>query len=221
MKVSLSRLHFPVTTLGVGSRIGIWFQGCSIKCPGCVSKDTWETERGGTRTESVFAALSPWLKDADGVTISGGEPFDQTDALRALLESLRAATRKDILVYSGYAWERIQPTISAWGGLIDVVISEPFDSKAGQTLLWRGSDNQRMHLLTPLGESIYREMVNAKRSTAPRALDIFIQDGEVWMAGIPNPGDLKAIQSKLAQAGYFSKTSESNAGKESELPIFA
>lgn len=43
MRMILSRLHFPVTTLGPGRRIGVWFQGCSIRCAGCISRDTWET----------------------------------------------------------------------------------------------------------------------------------------------------------------------------------
>lgn len=44
MNLALSRMHFPVTTLGPGDRIGIWFQGCSIRCTGCISKDTWDPE---------------------------------------------------------------------------------------------------------------------------------------------------------------------------------
>ncbi|MCT5046402.1 radical SAM protein, partial [Pseudomonas aeruginosa] len=27
--------------MGTGRRLGIWFQGCSIRCPGCISADTW------------------------------------------------------------------------------------------------------------------------------------------------------------------------------------
>ena len=41
MNISLSRVHFPVTTLGPGQRLGLWFQGCSIRCAGCISADTW------------------------------------------------------------------------------------------------------------------------------------------------------------------------------------
>ncbi|WP_461325238.1 4Fe-4S cluster-binding domain-containing protein [Bradyrhizobium diazoefficiens] len=41
IRISVSRIHFPVTTLGPGRRLGIWFQGCSIRCPGCISMDTW------------------------------------------------------------------------------------------------------------------------------------------------------------------------------------
>jgi hypothetical protein len=30
----LNRMHHPVTTLGYGTRAGIWVQGCTIGCPG-------------------------------------------------------------------------------------------------------------------------------------------------------------------------------------------
>ena len=69
MRMRLSRLHHPVTTLGPGRRAGIWFQGCTIRCPGCMSVDTWprRPERNVTVTSvldwlaSPFRArFSPW-----------------------------------------------------------------------------------------------------------------------------------------------------------------
>lgn len=42
MEIAINKIHFPVSTLGFGQRLGIWFQGCSIRCPGCISRDTWE-----------------------------------------------------------------------------------------------------------------------------------------------------------------------------------
>ncbi len=44
MNILLNKAHFPVTVLGPGRRIGIWLQGCSIGCAGCISQDTWEAD---------------------------------------------------------------------------------------------------------------------------------------------------------------------------------
>src|SRR4051794_30769668 len=104
--IALSRIHFPLTTLGPGRRIGIWLQGCSIRCPGCISLDTWAKGRGATTVDAVLDSVRPWLAAADGITVSGGEPFDQEAALEALLHGLRARTSADILVFSGYPLER-------------------------------------------------------------------------------------------------------------------
>src|SRR5207244_4169493 len=105
----------------------------------------------------------PWLAEAEGVTISGGEPFDQADALRALLTAVRERTTGDILVYSGHAFETIAPLVANMHGLIDTLISDPYVADAPQTLWLRGSDNQRMHCLTSVGEARFGALVNARK----------------------------------------------------------
>ena len=92
MKIALSRIHYPVRTLGPGARIGVWFQGCAIRCPGCVSMDTWAVGQHVTTLDEVKEGLLPFLA-SDGVTISGGEPFDQPEAL--LDSSLRDVKQDD------------------------------------------------------------------------------------------------------------------------------
>ena len=221
MRLFLSRLHFPVTTLGLGRRIGIWFQGCSLRCPGCVSADTWAYGHGETSVADLLMSIGPWLSEADGVTVSGGEPFEQIEALELLLRGMRAAlgTSRDIFLYSGFDWEKIAPRVSTWNALADVLISDPFRADAGQTLAWRGSDNQRMHLLTDLGHSRYAEWVAAPRTALPNALDVFFSNGEVWMAGIPAPGSLEALRTRLSEVGFCSTTSQ--ARHAVAAPVFA
>jgi anaerobic ribonucleoside-triphosphate reductase activating protein len=178
-------------------------------------------DRGETTVADVLEAITPWISVADGVTISGGEPFQQPEALEMLLHGLRqlSTSKIDVLVYSGYPWEQIAAIVGRLDGFIDVLISDPFDAKAGQTLLWRGSDNQRMHLLTPLAEDRYRTLVDAPRSTLPAALDVFFEDGVVWMAGIPLPGTMEVLRNQLAEAGFSSTTSEARSA--SFLQIFS
>jgi anaerobic ribonucleoside-triphosphate reductase activating protein len=108
MQVRLNKIHYPVTALGPGRRIGIWFQGCSIGCPHCVSRDTWVADARYLVGVANILVLCRELSDADtsGVTISGGEPFEQPDALVELLDGLHAWRREtehpiDFLCYSG------------------------------------------------------------------------------------------------------------------------
>ena len=208
MKLFLSRLHFPVTTLGFGRRVGVWFQGCSIHCRGCVSQDTWPFGRGETTLELVCAQVKPWLPEAEGVTLSGGEPFDQPAVLRALLRWLRPRVSGDIALFSGYTWEQLAPHLGDMEGLIDLLISDPFDAAAGQTLALRGSDNQRVHLLTPLARERYAGLASARRDAAARAFDVAFDGNTVWMAGIPAVGDLERLRQLLAEAGINAGTSE-------------
>lgn len=223
MRFSLSRLHFPVTTLGPGRRVGIWFQGCSLHCPGCISTDTWAHGRGETTVAEVLKAVSPWLAEADGVTISGGEPFEQIDALECLLSALRAeiGLDKDVLIYSGQSWEKIAPRVTSWPELADAVISDPFVRSAAQTLAWRGSDNQRLRPLTELGRARYEGWLQAARADLPKALDVCFDGDTVWMAGIPDAGSLLGIQRALAEAGFISSVSDAEDGSTFSLPVFA
>ncbi|WP_116811457.1 4Fe-4S cluster-binding domain-containing protein [Steroidobacter cummioxidans] len=200
--IAISRLHFPVTTLGPGRRLGIWLQGCSIRCPGCISVDTWPEGRGLTTVSQTLRALQGWLNQADGITISGGEPFDQPDALRDLLRSLREQTSVSVLVYSGYPFERIAAWLERNPGLIDGLMSEPFEVSKPQTRALRGSDNQQLHLLTPLGMSALAD-IDRPVGEQDRALDaMFDADGTVWFAGIPMRGDLARLRAILADAGH-------------------
>jgi anaerobic ribonucleoside-triphosphate reductase activating protein len=221
MRIFLSRLHFPLTTLGLGRRVGIWFQGCGIRCPGCVSADTWEHGVGETTVAAVMDSISPWLAEADGVTISGGEPFEQLVALEELLAALRGeiGSNKDVLLYSGRSWESIAGRVSAWPGWADVVISEPFLQSASQTMAWRGSDNQTMHLPTELGESRYAGWIEAPRSTLPKVMDVFFENDSLWMAGIPEPGGMEAMETALADAGYSFASSRAARPRPSSAPL--
>ncbi len=202
MELFLSRVHFPVTTLGPGRRIGIWFQGCSIRCSGCISADTWALGRDGIGLDELLAGIRPWLEIADGITVSGGEPFDQPEALIALLAALRGESSADILVYSGYPLERLVESLAHAQGLIDALISDPYDEAHDQTLALRGSDNQRLSLLTELGRLRFAGYERPLTSTEA-ALDLmFDAEGSVWMAGIPRRGDLVRLREVLARDGH-------------------
>ena len=205
--IAISRAHFPVTTLGPGRRLGIWMQGCSIRCPGCISADTWAAGRGVVSIADLLLRVGPWLDQADGITISGGEPFDQPDALGALLTAIRDRSRADILVYSGHAREAIEPIVSNLQGLIDVLISDPYLADAPQTLALRGSDNQRLHCLSPLGEARFGDYQHA--ALPGGALDVmFDDDGTVWLAGIPRRAEWERLQRRLAELSTSVVTSE-------------
>lgn len=205
-RIAISRVHFPVTTLGPGKRLGVWLQGCSIRCAGCISADTWAAGRQPILLSELVAQIEPWLAVADGVTISGGEPFEQPDALRLLLRAVRERSGADVLVYSGYPFEAISTELERMQGLIDAVMTDPYRADAPQSLALRGSDNQRLVCLTPLGEERFGPLRAQEDST--RAFDVmFDEDGSVWLAGIPRREDWSALQDGLRARGLRFATS--------------
>lgn len=211
MDLRLSRVHFPVTTLGPGRRLGIWFQGCSIQCPGCISADTWATNRGQTTLEAVLGQVDLLLPEAEGITVSGGEPFDQPEALIGLLSALRQRTTADILVYSGYPVEVLGAVLARAQGLIDVLISDPFELDSPHSQPLRGSNNQRMHVLTALGRERFNQYERSL-TQADKSMDVmFDEDGSVWFAGIPSRGDFQRLRDLLDSEGHLVQISADKA----------
>ena len=207
LKVGISRVHFPVTTLGPGKRLGIWFQGCSLRCEGCISVDTWATAKTLIPIDQLMMALSSYLPLVDGITISGGEPFDQFDALLAIVVQLRKKIKVDILLYTGYSIEDIPDQLQQIKPYIDVLISDPFQRQTSQTLRLRGSDNQRLHCFTSQAKekyAYYQQVV----TTNDNVLDVmFDAEGVVWFAGIPKRDDFIKLQTILKQQGHQLKVS--------------
>ena len=107
MDIAISRVHYPVSSLGPGRRVGLWFQGCSIRCTGCISTDTWAFGKGVIEISEILELLDSWLPESDGITITGGEPFDQPDQLRQILSHCRNYDHISIFVYSGYSLESL------------------------------------------------------------------------------------------------------------------
>jgi len=208
-QIKLSRVHFPISTLGPGNRLGIWMQGCSIRCKGCISADTWANGNEQSTVQDLLSSVSDWLSLADGVTISGGEPFDQPEALRCLLIELRKRNRNaDILVYSGYSKELLEPHLSEMVDLIDCLISDPYLIEETDELPLRGSDNQRLTTLTPLGNERFYEY-KTRKTKKSRKFDFMIEEGgEVWLAGIPRRDDFRKLEAVMSAQNHKIYTSQ-------------
>ena len=216
--VLISGLHYPVNVLGHGRRVGIWLQGCSIACPGCVSKDTWPFDE---RKRTTVSAVMEWVRshahaDVDGVTISGGEPFEQPLALHALIKAIRTwfevlraneriAKDRDILCYSGLPWRKIRGQYEEILLNLDAVIPEPYVANLPVCNL-RGSSNQNIHCLTLLGKARYGDL----KSKVCRSLQVDIDEaGGLVLIGIPEKealtlmeNDLKGLEITLGGASW-------------------
>lgn len=206
--LQLNKAHWPVTVLGPGRRIGLWVQGCTIHCRGCVSQDTWASDPAKT---IAVRDLIAWCRRVaangfDGVTISGGEPFEQPAGLAALLEGLhrwrRAAVLDfDILCYSGFplkTLERKHPRLLA---LLDAIIPEPYVDNLPISNVWRGSNNQPLVPLSERGRARYTQYVDARTQAGGKRMQAAVEGGRVWMIGIPERGDMERVEALCASRG--------------------
>jgi anaerobic ribonucleoside-triphosphate reductase activating protein len=140
---------------GPGTRFVIWFQGCSLGCPGCFNPDTHAPGARSRHTQHTVDELVAQMMapgDAiEGVTLSGGEPFEQPDAALALVSAVRARTGLSILIFSGYTIEEIRELPHLQGPAIlahiDVLVDGRYEARRRLGRGLRGSVNQRIHLL--------------------------------------------------------------------------
>ena len=207
MDILLNKAHYPVHVLGPGRRIGLWLQGCSIACPGCISQDTWEADPGRRMPlQQLLAWCAERIAACDGVTISGGEPFEQPQALAALLAALDAWRGPhghdfDILCYSGHSLRRLRRRHSDLLARIDALISGPYRAAAGPGGCWRGSANQLLTPLTGRGRRRYAGCEAASASDGDKRMQMSVADGRVWLIGIPRHNDMQALQALCRQRG--------------------
>lgn len=208
MNILLNKAHFPVTVLGPGRRIGLWLQGCSIRCKGCVSRDTWPADPA--RAMPVQALLD-WCRriaadGLDGVTLSGGEPFDQPKPLAALLDGLDAWRRSagldfDILCYSGYPLRTLEKKHAKLLARLDALIPEPYADGRPLGKLWRGSDNQTLVPLSARGAARYAAHLDAPQAADAKRMQFAVEDGKLWFIGIPHRGDMLLLEALCRQRG--------------------
>lgn len=206
--LQINKAHWPVTVLGPGRRVGLWVQGCTIHCPGCVSQDTWP--RDAARTLAV-ADLVTWCRETsagklDGVTISGGEPFEQPQGLAALLAQLAAWRKRDgldfdVLCYSGMPRKVLERKHAPILALLDAIVPEPYVNDLPQGPLWRGSRNQPLVPLSERGHARYAPYLDASAEAGGKRMQASVEGGRVWMIGIPGRGDMAAVEALCASRG--------------------
>jgi len=197
--VLLRLLHWPVLTLGPGRRIGIWFQGCSIGCDGCLAPENRPFD--STRKvplDVVEQSLRDLLdrEEVDGVTISGGEPFDQPEALGAIVGMLRGLGVDDVLVYSGYGKEHLLREHPETIGALAALVDGPFVRGAFTDAVWKGSANQTLTVFNPKFDERYALW---STGTKGRLQTVRYMD-EVHLVGIPRQQDVPSLVSKVRNA---------------------
>jgi anaerobic ribonucleoside-triphosphate reductase activating protein len=192
--VRLNSVQAGVTTLGPSPAVCVWVQGCGIGCRDCMSPNTWSGSGGASARVTDVAA---WAVDTGlaHLTISGGEPTDQADALCELVDVLRAERPWTVTCYSGRTREQLERDIPSGSAALlerlDLLIDGPYATEQHAPLRWRGSRNQRLHALS--------ERVRIPDDDMSAGLEMFTgDDGTFTLVGVPSaPGLVAALRSQM------------------------
>ena len=96
-------------------------------------------------------------QDIEGITISGGEPFEQAAAVADLTEIVRG-TGLTVMCYSGFTLAELKQKksedVQRLLENIDVLVDGRFIEAKAEPLRWRGSSNQKIHWLSGAYEDL-------------------------------------------------------------------
>ena len=139
---------------GPGVRAVIWVQGCTIGCDGCYSQSTHPHRKVHLVDPVELAKWVCSIEDIEGITLSGGEPFEQSEAVAELVCSVKQIRPElSFFLFTGYEVTFLQQStnnhVQAVLGITDMLSSGPFVADLYDAdLLWRGSSNQYLSYLS-------------------------------------------------------------------------
>lgn len=181
------RIHnmlFHTRVLGPELRAAIWLQGCSRRCKGCMSPLTQPLDGGRLEDVEKIIHLLLAVKEIEGITISGGEPFLQADSLAYLLSELRQRSDLGIIIYTGYRLDELKEmndrNTERIISLADIIIDGEYVDELNNGGALKGSNNQKVHFLSDRYlkyRAVYEEKV--------RNVEVFATERDLFMVGIP------------------------------------
>lgn len=182
--MEVGKVLYPIKSLGINTRVGIWTVGCFRNCFNCSNPELQYSDK--SKDASVETILES-IKDFkfDGVTISGGEPFLQIKELAKLVRLINEQLHiDDILIFTGYTIKELESMndidVNYILSHISVLVDGPYIENLHTELPLQGSSNQVVHILNKKYEKEYKEYLSKEKT-----FDIFKDNKEVHFIGIP------------------------------------
>lgn len=130
-------------TDGPGINLVLVTQGCKANCKGCHNPDTHRLD-GGTKMmiEPLFKHIT---ESTTGITISGGEPLLQLEAVKEVYRIAKGRNLKRIL-YTGVTYPRFLNEFPDFAEYLDYVKIGPYvESLRSSAVPYYGSTNQEIY----------------------------------------------------------------------------
>lgn len=152
MKIRLAApIQYDSIVDGEGMRAVLWTQGCPHKCPGCHNPSTHDFDGGFlTETDEIINELKENIMFQDGLTLSGGDPFMQVEAVLEVAKYIQSVG-KNIWAYTGFTFEKLiemskrNSKVRELLENIDILVDGKFIlEQKSLDLFYMGSRNQRV-----------------------------------------------------------------------------
>lgn len=180
----VDQILYPITTLGPGTRLALWVSGCSRQCEKCANPELWERQvYQKIAPQKLIQAINSVIDNGiDGITITGGEPFDQATDLCEVIDGLPG--KIDVLIFTGYKYDELLEREDAKELLsrVDVLIDgEYVDELNDNKSALKGSMNQHIRYLNKNVQLEYEKYL-----AEGRKIQNFVYDYKTVSVGIHN-----------------------------------
>ena len=153
--LNYDKFTLSVDTNGPGRRIVLWVQGCTLACKGCFNKELWAHRKNYvTSTDELSSYLLKLLDehDCEGLTLTGGEPLQQAQAIGDLLEKIQDANYTSV-VFTGYTLQELENAgdsqINHVLTLIDILIAGRYNHENKDIVrTWAENPDKTVHFLS-------------------------------------------------------------------------
>lgn len=186
MQLRVAQIVEDTEAEGPGHRFALWVQGCSLRCPGCCNPEMFSADKGGA-LHDVEALVQRVLAvpGIEGLSVLGGEPFEQPEALGELCTRLHEAGRS-VMVFTGYTLAELRalpsPHVARALAAIDLLVDGRFDAALPDTQRrWIGSTNQTLHFFT--------SRYSPSDFNAPNTVELRFENGALTINGWPAAAD--------------------------------
>ena len=140
-----SIMRNPSLCDGIGYRTVLFLQGCDLHCKGCQNPSTWDITKGKINDVKELSRTLRSRCFNKELTITGGEPLMQKEALLDLLKELKDF---DLCLYTGHELNEVPQEILNYLKYIKV---GPFVQKLKTTTKpFVGSKNQEFWEVTKI-----------------------------------------------------------------------
>ncbi|MDD4344859.1 MAG: 4Fe-4S cluster-binding domain-containing protein [Bacilli bacterium] len=141
MRFNVARINLCTEAEGPHKRMAIWFQGCTIGCPGCCNPELQEMKEAHILSLQEIISIAKKSKEEngiEGVTYLGGE-----STLQKHLPELSNEFHKvglGVILFTGYEIKQLKESLIS---SVDLIIDGQFvEKKLDQNRNLIGSTNQ-------------------------------------------------------------------------------
>lgn len=189
--VRVAKIIERTSAEGPHERLALWVAGCDLACPGCCNPELFDPNSGRLLDlVEIHALLDRAVTNVEGITVLGGEPLQQIEAVTWLLREAKAR-QLGTLLFTGYTLDEAR-TLEGFDMLwahVDTLVDGRFDARRpDRTRRFIGSANQGLqhHTSRYRDPALWRGPARIEARVDPR--------GHVELHGLPRP------VSKIARA---------------------